>query len=138
MPRSPWVGILCTPAAPSTLLILYLPATTTTPPLTPHFVTLLAKDRGLFPRCHGDVAREKCKEREGKSRGGERVQPSVLEPACLKTSQGRERIREMRRGKTRGGNLCRHHSPWGLVSVCNGVHARPCRKESVNLLICVK
>lgn len=49
----------------------HLATTTTTPPWTPHSITELAKDRGLFPSCHGDVAREKCKGREGKSgRGG--------------------------------------------------------------------
>lgn len=49
------------------------------------------------------------------SAGGERVQPSVLEPACLKTSRGREseRMRERRRGRRE--YLCRHHSPWGLM-----------------------
>lgn len=83
VPWSPWVGILCTPAALSTLLILCLLATTNTPPLTPHSVTLLAKDRGLFPRCHGDVAREKCKGREGKSACGGWVGGGVCSQVCL-------------------------------------------------------
>lgn len=67
-----------------------------------HSVTLFAKDRGLFPRYYGDAAQEKCKGKEGggtESGGdgsrGKHVQPSVLELACLKTSQGRdERMRE--------------------------------------------
>lgn len=50
------------------------------------------------------------------------MQPSVLEPACLKTSRGREGENESR--EARGGNLCRHHSPWGPVSVYNRVPAR--------------
>lgn len=28
------------------------------------------------------------------------------------------------------GVACRHHSPWGLVSVCNGVCARLCGKRT--------
>lgn len=55
------------------------------------------------------------------------MQPSVLEPACLKTSQGKERENERR--EARGGNLCRHHSPWGPVSVCNRVPARLSRRD---------
>lgn len=72
------------------------------------------------------------------SAGVERVQPSVLEPACLKTSRGREREgegggggneRKEEGGGGKRGHLCRHHSPWGLVRVCKGVQERLCGKE---------
>ncbi|MEQ2188597.1 hypothetical protein GOODEAATRI_016719 [Goodea atripinnis] len=79
-------------------------------PETPHFVALFAKDRGLFPRCHGDAAQEKCKRggREG-SDGGGHVQPSVLESACLKTSQGRDE-KERKEG---GAGNCADIAPRG-------------------------
>lgn len=104
------------------------------PPLTPYFATLLAKDRGLFPCCHGDVAWEKCKGRTGKSRGGGVcVQPSVLEPACLKTSQGREGEWE-KRGKR--GEFVQTPLPMGrCVSVlrcsCKTVWERLQERQSV-------
>lgn len=140
----PWVGILRTPAALPTLLILshppplLQPTTTTTKthplPKTPYSVTLLAKDRGLFPRCHGDAAREKCKGREGRREGeevqGERVQPSVLEPACLKTS--RERGRE----RGRGGGICADTTPHGALCECVKVCRSVWERTIGNVWIC--
>lgn len=136
MPWSLWVGILRTPVALSTLL-----PPVPSPPLTPYFATLLAKDRGLFPCCHGDVAWEKCKGRTGKSRGEYVCSQVCLSRHVWKRVKGE---RENERKEARGGNLYRHHSPWGLVSVCNGVHARQCgkdcRKDSqcVNFPICAR
>lgn len=48
------------------------------------------------------------------------MQPSVLEPACLKTSQGRERENERKEEREEGreGGICAATTPHGALCEC--------------------
>lgn len=103
----------CRPFYPPHLCLLA--TTTTTPSLTPHSVKLLAKDRGLFPRCHGDVAREKCK---GGMGWGVCSQVCLSRHVWKRVKGERERMRERRRGRRQGGEFVQTPLPMGpCVSV---------------------
>lgn len=56
----------------------------------------------------------------GRGSGGGRVQPSVLEPACLKTSQGRVRENERKEEREEGreGGICADTTPHGALCEC--------------------
>lgn len=104
----------------------HLATTTTTPPWTPHSITELAKDRGLFPSCHGDVAREKCKGREGKSgRGGGACAAKCAWAGMSENESGEgERQGEREKGG-KGRGICADTTPGGdLCQCCNRVPAR--------------
>lgn len=127
MPWSPWVGTPRTPVALSTLLI---PPTSPLqpPPRHEHPTPSQSSPRTevsfqvAMEMSHG----RNVKGGKGRAGGGEvRVQPSVLEPACLKTSQGKERDKERERREARGGGICADTTPGGdLCQCCNRVPAR--------------